>query len=91
MHDTQKEMRKNMVSNNIDAIHEVKAQRDNTKKIQKEHDKKYGFNHFPFTHGEELEKARAEHKDAYINEMRAMRALKDATEDYERGDIVGDY
>ena len=56
---------------NIEAIENVKAQRDNTKKMQAQYDKQYGFNHFPFTHGEQLEKARAEYSSAYKAEMRA--------------------
>ena len=51
----------------------------------------FGFNHFPFTHGEELEKARAEHKEAFKNEMRAMRTLKEAQAALERGESVDEY
>ena len=63
---------------NIEAIENVKAQRDNTKKMQAQYDKQYGFNHFPFTHGEQLEKARAEYSSAYKAEMRAQHALRES-------------
>ena len=56
---------------NVEALEDVKAQRDNTKKMQKQYDKQFGFNHFPYTHGEQLEKARAEYSDAYKAEMKA--------------------
>lgn len=54
---------------NVEALEDVKAQRDNTKKMQKQYDKQFGFNHFPYTHGEQLEKARAEYSEAYKAEM----------------------
>ena len=59
------ERKQNMVEKNVEAFGEVKAQHDTTKRMQKAHDKQFGFSHFPFTHGEELEKARAEHKTAF--------------------------
>ena len=80
MRATEKEMRLSQIQNNIKAYDQVKRQRDTQKQMEKEHDKKYGFNHFPFTHGEELEKARAEHKEAFRAEVRAMRQLKEAQE-----------
>lgn len=77
MRATEKEMRESAIKNNIKAYDEVKLQRDTQKQMDKEHEKKYGFNHFPFTHGEELEKARNEHKEAFRAELRAMRQLKE--------------
>lgn len=46
--------------------------------MQAQYDKQYGFNHFPFTHGEQLEKARAEYSSAYKAEMRAQHALRES-------------
>ena len=42
------------------------------------YDKQFGFNHFPYTHGEQLEKARAEYSDAYKAEMKAQFALRES-------------
>ena len=46
--------------------------------MQKQYDKQYGFLHFPYTHGEQLEKARAEYIDAYKTEMKAQHALRES-------------
>ena len=46
--------------------------------MQAQYDKQYGFNHFPFTHGEQLERARAEYNSAYKAEMKAQHALRES-------------
>ena len=46
--------------------------------MQKQYDKQFGFNHFPYTHGEQLEKARAEYSEAYKAEMQAQHALRES-------------
>jgi len=45
--------------------------------MQKVFDKQIGFSHFPYTHGEELEKARAEHRQAVRAEAIATQQLKE--------------
>lgn len=81
MKTTELAMKKNLIKTNVEAIETVKAERNNTKNMQKQYDKQFGFNHFPFTHGEQLEKAQRECSEAYKAEMQAMRALKNAQEE----------
>ena len=40
-----------------DSVNQIQNERNIVKALQKEHDRKFGFNSFPYTHGEAVEKA----------------------------------
>ena len=45
-----------------DSVKQITDERNMFKDLQRAHDKKFGFQDFPYTHGEALEKAQAEMK-----------------------------
>ena len=42
-----------------DSVKQIQDERNVLKVLQKEHDRKFGFNSFPYTHGEAIEHAQA--------------------------------